>query len=78
MIIDDAIHAVDTAGGGKLYFDAQNGTYPDEYLESSDFYDLNYMTNCYETSQDPILIAASKDVFPSQHVSFTGGFLFGQ
>ena len=75
MIIDDAIHAVDTAGGGKLYFDAQNGTYPDEYLEASDFYDLNYMTDCWHYNGG-VYISDSKSVFPSQHVSFTFMFTF--
>jgi len=73
--IDYGIHQVDNGGGGNLHFAL---AYYTEMLESSDFDDLNYMTNCYETSQDPILIAASESVFPSGHVSFTGGFLFDQ
>ena len=73
--IDYSIHRVDAGGGGNLHFAL---AYYTEMLESSDFYDLNYMTNCYETSQDPILISASESVFPSQHVSFTAGFLFDQ
>jgi len=60
-------------GGGYLHFYQANYT---EMLEASDFYDLNYMTNCYETSQDLIPISALKSVFPVEHVSFTDGFEF--
>lgn len=74
--IDYAIHAVDALGGGTLYFDAQNGTYTDS-LQASDFYDLNYMTDCYHYNGG-VYISASKSVFPSQHVSFTFMFSFDQ
>jgi len=74
--INYAIHAVDALGGGKLYFDAQNGTYTDS-LQSSDFDDLNYMTNCWHYNGG-VYISASKSVFPSQHVSFTVLFTFDQ
>ena len=74
--IDYAIHAVDALGGGKLYFDAQNGTYTDS-LQSSDFDDLDYMTNCWHFNGG-VYISASESVFPSEYVSFTGAFSFDQ